>query len=94
MNRPHVRFNGLTLEENPERWSHAQNDALGYFLWLSCRLALAGHVSSLPEDWDLLGRFALFFRSVRYWQDEDSGHWEEARKVEAWSIGAVVAALE
>ena len=43
MNRPHVRFDGLTLEENPEKWSHAQNDALGYFLWLSCRLALAGH---------------------------------------------------
>ena len=93
MNRPHVRFNGLTLEENPEKWSHAQNDALGYFLWLFCRLALSDRSVPSPEDWDLLGLFPLFFRSVRYWQDEDSGHWEEARKVEASSIGTVVAAL-
>ncbi len=93
MNRPHVRFNGLTLEENPEKWSHAQNDALGYFLWLFCRLALAGHIAPTAKDWDILGLFPLFFQTIRYWQDEDSGHWEEARKVEASSIGCVVAGL-
>ncbi len=94
MNRPHVRFNGQTLEENPETWSHAQNDALAYFLWLFCKLARAGHLSCRAEDWDLLGLFPLFFRAVRFWEDEDSGHWEEARKVEASSIGTVVAALQ
>ncbi len=39
MNRPHIRFNGTTLEELPEKWSHAQNDALGYSLWLFSLLA-------------------------------------------------------
>jgi hypothetical protein len=93
MNRPHIRFNGRTLTENAEKWSHAQNDALGYFLWLSCRLALLGHTNTSALPWDLLGLFPLYFRAVRYWQDEDSGHWEEARKIEASSIGPVVAGL-
>ncbi len=93
MNRPHIRFNGETLEENSEKWSHAQNDALGYFLWFYCRLALAGHINPQPEDWEILGLFPLYFQAIRYWQDEDSGHWEEARKIEASSIGAVVAGL-
>ena len=39
-NRPHVRFDGRTLSEiGDQRWAHAQNDALGYFLWLSSTLA-------------------------------------------------------
>ena len=32
MNRPHVKFKGTTLGDLDGRWSHAQNDALGYFL--------------------------------------------------------------
>ncbi len=42
-NRPHVRFDGGTLSEiGDQRWAHAQNDALGYFLWLSSTLAASG----------------------------------------------------
>ena len=94
MNRPHIRFDGGTLEELNETWSHAQNDALGYFLWLYCKLARAGLAPLQPEQLEILGLFPLFFQTVRYWEDEDSGHWEEARKVEASSIGVVVAALD
>ncbi len=90
MNRPHVRFDGLNLAENKEPWAHAQNDALGYFLWMYCRLARRG---LLEPDGELLALFALYFERIRYWQDEDSGHWEEERKVEASSIGPVVAGL-
>ena len=89
--RPHVRFDGVRLAELPERWPHAQNDALGYFLWAYCRLAAEGH---LVADGDLLSLLPLYFGSIRYWEDEDSGHWEEARKVEASSIGPVVAGLK
>ena len=42
MNRVHIRFDGDSLSEVPEKWSHAQNDALGYFVWLFCNLASAG----------------------------------------------------
>lgn len=91
MNRPHVRFDGYALAENPSVWPHAQNDALGYFLWMYSRLALAG---DLPPDEELIALFVLYFEAIRYWEDEDSGHWEERRKIEASSIGVVVAALE
>jgi phosphorylase kinase alpha/beta subunit len=90
MNRPHIKFDGFNLAEIPEPWPHAQNDALGYFLWLYCRFALAG---KLVPDGELLALFAFYFDAIRYWQDEDSGHWEETRKIEASSIGAVVAGL-
>jgi phosphorylase kinase alpha/beta subunit len=90
MHRPHVRFDGQTLAELPTHWAHAQNDALGYFLWLYCREALTGR---LQPDVQLLALFALYFAAIRYWQDEDSGHWEERRKIGASSVGAVVAGL-
>ena len=93
MNRPHIRFDGNSLEELPEKWSHAQNDALGYFLWMFCKLANEAAVSPDAEERNMLALFARFFEAIRYWQDEDSGHWEEARKISASSIGVVVAAL-
>jgi hypothetical protein len=90
MTRPQVRFDGVKLIEIDARWAHAQNDALGYFLWFYCRLAGA---DCLVPDGELLALFALYFEAIRYWEDEDSGHWEETRKVESSSIGAVVAGL-
>lgn len=93
MNRPHIRFDGRTLQEVEDDWSHAQNDALGYLLWLACRMAIDGALLLTADDLRLLALFPLYLRTIRYWQDKDSGHWEEKRKVEASSIGVVVAAL-
>ncbi len=42
---------------------------------------------------ELLALFALYFERIRFWEDEDSGHWEERRKVGASSIGTVLAGL-
>jgi phosphorylase kinase alpha/beta subunit len=94
--RPHIRFDGERLRELDQKWSHAQNDALGYFFWLGARLMLAGVL--LPADleqadWETLALFPRYFRAIEYWQDEDNGHWEEAAKIEASSIGVVVASL-
>jgi phosphorylase kinase alpha/beta subunit len=92
--RPHVRFNGKDLTEIEERWPHAQNDALGYFVWLFAELALSGAFEPTGRELDTLLLFPRFFEAIRYWQDEDSGHWEEVRKISASSIGTVVAGLE
>lgn len=94
MERPHIRFDGRTLKEIDQTWAHAQNDALGYFLWFICKLAFAGDFKLTSEHCAVLALFPLYFQAVRYWEDEDSGHWEEERKIEASSIGAVVAGLE
>lgn len=91
--RPHIRFDGHQLVEVDEKWSHAQNDALGAFLWLYLRMIAEGALRPSPAQWNVLADFPAFFRSVKYWEDEDSGHWEETRKIAASSIGIVVAAL-
>ena len=94
MKRPNIRFDGNNLEEIDQDWNHAQNDALGYFLWFYCRLAREEHLKPEEDDLETLALFPHYFQSVHYWQDEDSGHWEEDRKIEASSIGVVVAGLK
>ncbi|MEA5537265.1 glycoside hydrolase family 15 protein [Crocosphaera sp. XPORK-15E] len=93
MKRPHIRFNGETLEEIDQEWSHAQNDALGYFLWFTCKLIREKILIIKPNELEILALFPFYFEAISYWEDEDSGHWEEDRKIEASSIGVVVAAL-
>ena len=92
MNRPHIRFDGHHLNELSEKWSHAQNDALGAFLWLATQLTDECRWNAL--ELDLLANVARFLDAVKFWNDEDSGHWEEVRKVAASSIGVATAALE
>ena len=92
MQRPHVRFRG-DLSELPEKWSHAQNDALGYWLWLSSKLAIAGDLVLDREDVAVLVLLLKYWEKIEYWRDEDSGHWEETRKVSMSSIGVAVGGL-
>jgi phosphorylase kinase alpha/beta subunit len=92
--RPHVRFNSETLAELDKPWSHAQNDALAYVAWLRFALAVDNPEFELSADErDLYNLFPAYFRAIKYWEDEDSGAWEESRKVNCSSVGAVVAAL-
>ena len=93
MKRPHIRFDGNTLGEIDEKWAHAQNDALGYYVWLYSLLVLQGKLRPTQESLELLAAFVRYFEKIRFWEDADSGHWEEARKIEASSIGTAVAGL-
>ncbi len=93
MQRPHIRFDGNTLGEIDEKWAHAQNDALGYFVWLYSSMLQQGQLAATSEYLELLAAFVRYFETIRYWEDADSGHWEEARKIEASSIGTVVSGL-
>ncbi len=93
MQRPHVLFDGVRLAEWDGPLVQDQNDALGYFLWLFARLVLAGRIQPTDAEWSLLVDLPLYFRAVRYWEDEESGHWEGIRKVSASSIGVVVTGL-
>jgi phosphorylase kinase alpha/beta subunit len=94
MERPQIRFDGSNLEEIDQEWNHAQNDALGYFLWFYCKLAREKLIKPQPDDLEIIALFPFYFQVIRYWQDEDSGHWEEDRKIEASSIGVVIAGLK
>ena len=92
--RPHVRFNAMTLGENRENWPHAQNDALGLALWLRFVLANSNGYELAREDWEVYSLFPRYLQAIEFWQDRDSGSWEETRKVNNSSVGAVVAGLE
>ena len=93
--RPHVRFDALTLGEVGETWPHAQNDALGYALWL--RFVMANSAEDpwplTENDWQVYGLFPDYFAAIEFWSDPDSGSWEETRKINNSSVGAVVAGL-
>jgi GH15 family glucan-1,4-alpha-glucosidase len=92
--RPHIRFSAATLDELPEKWAHAQNDALGQALWFRFVLANAGTLPVTPEDWKIYALFPAYFEAIGYWHDQDSGAWEEGLKINNSSVGAVVAGLE
>jgi len=99
--RPHIRFDGETLREIDMPWPHAQNDALGYFLWLwGARCSNPNGFARLweppVEAWEIetVSLLLQYLHVIEYWHDEDSGHWEEERKISASSIGAVVAATK
>lgn len=96
MDRLHIRFEieGQRIKKSAQEWNHAQNDALGYFLWFYCHLINGELFKPDQKEIKLLILFPLYFQATKYWQDEDSGHWEESPKIEASSIGVVVAALK
>lgn len=91
--RPHIRFNAKTLQENEEEWAHAQNDALGEAVWLRFLLANESGFALEADERELYAMFPAYFDAIQYWKDADSGAWEEARKVNSSSIGAVMAGL-
>ncbi len=92
--RPHIRFTAQTLGELPEKWPHAQNDALGHALWFRYVLANTGALPMSAADYEIYGIFPAYFGAIEFWQDRDSGAWEEGRKINNSSVGAVVAGLE
>ena len=57
-------------------------------IWLLPGYPLTG------DGFALLEKFIAYFCAIRFWEDEDSGHWEEVRKISASSIGTVVGGLE
>jgi Glycosyl hydrolases family 15 len=92
--RPHVRFTAQTLGDLPETWPHAQNDALGQALWLRFLLAKTAALPLSTDDAEVYSVFPAYFAAIEYWHDLDSGAWEEGRKINNSSVGAVVAGLE
>ncbi|MDD2402628.1 MAG: glycoside hydrolase family 15 protein [Clostridia bacterium] len=93
-NRPHIRFYGETLEECPVKWAHAQNDAFGAFIWLLCKLIDEDILVVTQDIKCILLVTVKYLIIIKYWEDEDSGYWEETRKINASSIGTVIAGLQ
>jgi hypothetical protein len=94
--RPGVRFNARTLTV-PGKWANAQNDSLGAVIWLRFLIAnedATGTAFSLAaEEWPLYELMLQYLNKIQFWCDPDSGAWEEERKFNSSSVGAVLAGL-
>lgn len=90
----HARFHPETFEEFWEEWGNKQNDAVGAILFLFGELEHRGvHILETPEDFAVVQKLVHYLGSLQYWQDPDSGMWEEDEEIHASSIGACVAGL-
>ncbi len=90
----HARYNPETFEEYWEEWGNKQHDAVGEVLYLIAECEHTGHtVVETTEDKLLVQMLVDYLNTIEYWQDADSGIWEENQDVRASSIGSVVNAL-
>jgi phosphorylase kinase alpha/beta subunit len=90
----HARFNPENFEEFWDDWGNKQNDSIGAILFLLGELE--AHKASIIEtekDLEIIQKLVQYLGSIEYWQDKDSGMWEENEEVHASSVGACVAGL-
>lgn len=90
----HARYS-KDLLELPKPWGHAQNDAIGIFLWgISQGIHLGKPILRDSVDLRILQKLVDYLGCLRYWQADDNGMWEEGMELHASSVGACVAGLK
>lgn len=91
----HARYHPETFDEYWDEWGNKQNDAVGAILFKLGELEERGHgVIKSDADKRVIQRLVDYLGAVEYWQDPDSGMWEEHEEIHASSIGACLAGLE
>lgn len=89
----HARYSP-DLKELPVEWGHAQNDAIGAFLWGVGEGYRNGQKVIRDEhDLQIVQKLVAYLECLQYWQSGDNGMWEENIEIHASSIGACVAGL-
>ncbi|MGE7603583.1 glycoside hydrolase family 15 protein [Peribacillus sp. NPDC097675] len=89
----HARYS-TDLKELPVEWGHAQNDAIGAFLWGVGEGYRNGQKVLRDEhDLQIVQKLVDYLECLQYWQAGDNGMWEENIEIHASSIGACVAGL-
>jgi phosphorylase kinase alpha/beta subunit len=83
------------LKETPGGWGWKQNDAIGGLLFKVCELEQKDfHIIRNQKDLDIIQKIVYYLESIRYWEDEDNGIWEENKEIHSSSLGACIAGLE
>jgi phosphorylase kinase alpha/beta subunit len=91
----HARFDPETYDEFHEDWGNKQNDSIGAVLFKIGDLESKGiKVIRDKDDLRILQKLVYYLNSIQYWQDKDSGMWEENEEIHASSVGACVAGLK
>ncbi|MBN2141725.1 glycoside hydrolase family 15 [Candidatus Woesearchaeota archaeon] len=92
----HARFNPENFNEFWEEWGNKQNDSIGAILFRIGELEhhLKRSILGTEAHVRIVNKLVKYLESVRYWEDKDSGMWEEDEELHASSIGACVAGLK
>jgi len=89
----HARYSS-DLTELTVPWGHAQNDAVGLFLWgLGEGIRQGKPILRDEADRSIVQKLVDYLACMKYWQEPDNGMWEENVEVHASSVGACVAGL-
>ncbi|MFJ7975582.1 glycoside hydrolase family 15 protein [Peribacillus sp. JNUCC 23] len=89
----HSRYS-TDLKEIPVEWGHAQNDAIGAFLWgVGEGFRLGQKVIRDEKDLEIVQKLVDYLDCLQYWQAKDNGMWEENMELHTSSIGACIAGL-
>ena len=91
----HARFHPNTFDEFWEEWGNKQNDAIGAILFGIAELEgkYNIHIIERESDRRIVKKLVDYLGSVMYWNDPDSGMWEEDEEVHASSVGACLAGI-
>ncbi|WP_110927961.1 glycoside hydrolase family 15 protein [Bacillus massiliglaciei] len=89
----HSRYS-RDLEEIHTEWGHAQNDAVGAFLWgIGEGCKVGKKMIRDAQDLGIIQKLVNYLQCLHYWEAPDNGMWEENMEIHASSIGACVAGL-
>jgi len=91
----HPRYNPETFEEYWEEWGNKQNDSIGCILFKIGDLERRqrGLVIQSADDVRIVQKLVWYLSTLEYWNDPDSGMWEENQELHASSVGACLAGL-
>jgi len=92
----HPRYNPVTFEEYWEEWGNKQNDSIGCILFEVGQLEKKhqGLLRLGEDDKRVIQKLVWYLSTLEYWQDPDSGMWEENQELHASSVGACLAGLK
>ncbi|MFH1849945.1 MAG: glycoside hydrolase family 15 protein [archaeon] len=91
----HPRYHPETFDEYWDEWGNKQNDSIGAVLFKVGELVRMGRpILKTEKDYRLIQKLVDYLKTLEYWDDPDSGIWEEDEELHASSIGACVAGLE
>ena len=92
----HPRYNPQTIEEYWEEWGNKQNDSIGCILFKVGELEKRepGLLQLDEDDRRVLQKLVWYLSTLHYWNDPDSGMWEENQEVHSSSVGACLAGLK
>ncbi len=92
----HPRYNPQTFDEYWEEWGNKQNDSIGCVLFKIGDLERRqeGIVIADDDDRRVVQKLVWYLSTLQYWNDPDSGMWEENQELHASSVGACLAGLK